>query len=85
MDNATLGTTPAPSFRFDPVATYFGAGLVDHMGDEVETLGWKRVLLVSMPGRVELVECVRSDLGGKVAAIFSGAIVEVAEATEKRP
>lgn len=66
------------SYRLRDVRVEFGAGRVRRMGDVVEeTLGSKRILLVSTPGRGESVERVRASLGVRVAGEFAGARLHV--------
>jgi maleylacetate reductase len=56
-----------------PTRVVFGAGAVSQLAVEVERLGAKRVLLISTPGRAEMVRSVAKDL--KVAGLFDQAVM----------
>jgi alcohol dehydrogenase class IV len=51
----------------------FGAGTVSQLAAEVERLGAKRVLLISTPGRAEMVRAVAKNL--QVAGVFDQAVM----------
>ncbi|OGA77388.1 MAG: maleylacetate reductase [Betaproteobacteria bacterium RIFCSPLOWO2_12_FULL_65_14] len=63
------------SFVYSALATrvVFGAGAVAHLAAEVERLGAKRVLLISTPGRAEMVQSLSKDL--PVAGVFDQAVM----------
>jgi alcohol dehydrogenase class IV len=56
-----------------PARVVFGAGSAAQLGAEVERLGAKRALLISTPGRGEMVRSVAKDL--KVAGLFDQAVM----------
>jgi len=56
-----------------PTRVVFGAGAVAQLGAEVERLGAKRALLVSTPGRAQMVRSVAGGL--QVAGIFDQAVM----------
>src|SRR5690606_867747 len=65
-----------------PVRVVFGAGAVSQLAAEVERLGAKRVLLLSTPGRAEMVRALSQGLS--VAGVFDEAVMHTpAEAVEK--
>jgi alcohol dehydrogenase class IV len=56
-----------------PARVLFGAGTVSQLAAEVERLGAKRVLLISTPGRAEMVRAVAKNL--QVAGVFDQAVM----------
>jgi maleylacetate reductase len=56
-----------------PARVVFGAGSIGQLPVEVERLGAKRVLLISTPGRAEMVRSVSKDLS--VAGVFDQAVM----------
>ena len=56
-----------------PTRVVFGAGAVAQLGTEVERLGAKRALLISTPGRAQMVRAVAGGL--QVAGIFDQAVM----------
>jgi len=56
-----------------PTRVVFGAGAVSQLAAEVERLGAKRALLISTPGRAEMVRSVANGLG--VAGLFDKAVM----------
>src|SRR5258708_2122479 len=56
-----------------PARVVFGAGAVSQLAAEVERLGATRVLLISTPGRADMVRSVARDL--KIAGIFDQAVM----------
>jgi maleylacetate reductase len=68
-----------------PTRVVFGVGAVGQLGAEAERLGAKRVLLISTPGRAEMVRSVSKDL--PVVGVFDKAVmhtpVEVVEEARK--
>ncbi|HUQ75252.1 MAG TPA: maleylacetate reductase [Burkholderiales bacterium] len=56
-----------------PTRVVFGAGKVSQLAAEVERLGARRVLLISTPGRAEMVRGVAQGL--KVAGVFDKAVM----------
>jgi maleylacetate reductase len=56
-----------------PTRVVFGAGSVGQLGAEAERLGAKRVLLISTPGRAEMVRSVSKDLA--VVGVFDKAVM----------
>ena len=56
-----------------PVRVVFGAGAVSQLAAEVERLGATRVLLISTPGRADMVRSVARNL--KIAGIFDQAVM----------
>ena len=56
-----------------PVRVVFGAGSVRQLAAEVERLGARRVLVLSTPGRAEMVRSVSKDLA--VAGVFDKAVM----------
>jgi alcohol dehydrogenase class IV len=56
-----------------PARVLFGAGTVSQLAAEVERLGAKRVLLISTPGRAEMVRSVAKNL--QVAGVFDQAVM----------
>ena len=56
-----------------PTRVVFGAGAVSQLAAEVERLGAKRALLISTPGRAEMVRSVAKDLS--VAGLFDQAVM----------
>src|SRR5258706_342919 len=56
-----------------PARVGFGAGAVSQLAAEVERLGATRVLLISTPGRADMVRSVARDL--KIAGIFDQAVM----------
>src|SRR5882672_820977 len=56
-----------------PARVLFGAGTVSQLAAEVERLGAKRVLLISTPGRAEMVRAVAQGLS--VAGLFDQAVM----------
>jgi len=56
-----------------PIRVLFGAGTVSQLAAEVERLGAKRALLISTPGRADMVRSVAKEL--KVAGIFDQAVM----------
>jgi maleylacetate reductase len=61
------------SFVAFPTRVVFGAGSVGQLAAEVERLGAKRVLLISTPGRAEMVK--RLSKGLAVAGLFDQAVM----------
>ncbi len=55
----------------------FGPGGLGHLEREVDLLGAKRVLVLSTPGQARLAEMAASRLGGRIAGIFSKAVMHV--------
>src|SRR5258707_12812614 len=55
-----------------PARVVFGAGAVSQLAAEVERLGATRVLLISPPGRAQMVRSVARDLD--IAGIFDQAV-----------
>ena len=66
----------------------FGAGSLAQLGAEVERLGAKRVLMLSTPGRAEMVHKVSAPLGGRIAGVFDEVVmhtpVEMANRARER-
>jgi len=56
-----------------PARVVFGAGAVSQLAAEVERLGARRALLISTPGRAEMVRSVAKDLS--VAGLFDQAVM----------
>ena len=56
-----------------PTRVVFGAGAVAQLGGEVERLGAKRVLLISTPGRAQMVRSLAGRL--QVAGLFDQAVM----------
>jgi maleylacetate reductase len=56
-----------------PARVVFGAGSIGQLAAEVDRLGAKRVLLISTPGRAEMVRSVSKDL--PVAGVFDHAVM----------
>jgi len=56
-----------------PMRVVFGAGAVSQLGAEVERLGAKRALLISTPGRAQIVRDVACGL--QVAGVFDKAVM----------
>jgi maleylacetate reductase len=56
-----------------PMRVVFGAGAVSQLGAEVERLGAKRALLISTPGRAQMVRDVARGL--QVAGVFDKAVM----------
>jgi alcohol dehydrogenase class IV len=56
-----------------PTRVVFGAGAVAQLAAEVDRLGAKRVLLISTPGRAEMVQSLSKDL--PVAGVFDKAVM----------
>ena len=56
-----------------PTRVVFGAGAVGELAGEVERVGAKRVLLISTPGRAEMVRAVSKGLS--VAGVFDQAVM----------
>jgi maleylacetate reductase len=56
-----------------PTRVVFGAGAVGQLGAEAERLGGKRVLLISTPGRAQMVRSVSKDL--PVVGVFDKAVM----------
>jgi maleylacetate reductase len=56
-----------------PTRVVFGAGSVGELGAEAERLGAKRVLLISTPGRAEMVRSVSKDLA--IVGVFDKAVM----------
>jgi len=56
-----------------PMRVVFGAGAVSQLGAEVERLGAKRALLISTPGRAQMVRDVARGL--QVAGVFDQAVM----------
>jgi maleylacetate reductase len=67
-----------------PTRVVFGAGSIKSLSKEIETLGAKRALLLSTPGRSGLVEKISSSLNGKAVGLYDKVVmhtpVEGAEA-----
>lgn len=63
------------SFTCDirPTRVVFGIGSIERLGHELDRLGLSRLLLISTPGRRDLVEYVAQLLGGRVAGMFARA------------
>ncbi len=66
-------------FTFDtlPTRVVFGAGSFEQLGDEVDRLEAKRVLLVGTHGRAALLERAKDLLGDRVAGVFDEAAMHV--------
>jgi maleylacetate reductase len=68
-----------------PLRVVFGAGAIGELASEVDKLGAKRVLLISTPGRAEMVQGLSKDLS--VAGVFDKAVMhtplEVVEEARK--
>jgi alcohol dehydrogenase class IV len=58
-----------------PTRVVFGAGSIRQLAAEVERLGAKRVLLLSTPGRLQMVEKIAAELAGRVAGLFGQAVM----------
>ena len=58
-----------------PGRVVFGVGSVSKLKDEVEALGAKRVLMISTPGREEMVRAISRPLGELVAGTFNQAVM----------
>ena len=56
-----------------PVRVVFGAGAVAQLAAEAERLGAKRVLVISTPGRAQMVQALAKDL--PVAGVFDRAVM----------
>jgi len=55
----------------------FGAGSIARLGEELDALGLKRVLLITTPGRSETLKTTRDVLGDRVAGICDRAALHV--------
>src|SRR4051812_39255363 len=68
-----------------PTRVVFGAGAVGELGAEAQRLGAKRVLLISTPGRAQMVRSVSNDL--PVVGVFDKAVmhtpIEIVEEARK--
>ena len=71
------------SFTVDSVLRriVFGAGTFSRLPEEVEHIGAKRVMIISTPGRTDLLERASSMLGATVVARIDRAVVHVPEQT----
>ncbi len=58
-----------------PARVVFGAGAVKQLAAEVERLGARRVLMLSTPGRAEMVSLISKGLNEKVVGIFDRALM----------
>jgi alcohol dehydrogenase class IV len=58
-----------------PTRVVFGAGSIRQLAAELERLGAKRVLLLSTPGRLQMVEKIAAELAGRVAGVFDQAVM----------
>lgn len=61
----------------------FGAGSLARLREEVEALGWRRVLVLSTPGQARLGERAATLLGERTAGVFAGAAMHVPVETAK--
>lgn len=66
-------------FRIEPQPTrvIFGAGSVERLADEVDTLGWTRVAVLCTPGRRAQGEDIARRLGPRLAAVQAEAVMHV--------
>ena len=55
----------------------FGAGALARLGEELDALGFQRVLLLTTPGRSTALGNVRDQLGDRVAGVFARAALHV--------
>ena len=60
-----------------PGRVVFGPGSLDRLGEEVERLGARKVLVLSTPGQRSLAESVADGLGTRAAGIFDQAVMHV--------
>ena len=58
-----------------PARVVFGAGSIRQLAAEVERLGARRVLVISTPGRAEMVARIAAQLAGRVAGFFDRAVM----------
>lgn len=67
------------SFVYDalPMRVAFGAGKLAALPEEVERLGWKRVLVLSTPEQRDLAERVAALLGDRAVGVFDQARMHV--------
>src|SRR5262245_4712067 len=63
--------------EYPRVRVIFGDGSVARLGDELDALGFRRVLLSTTPGRVSAAEPVREALGGRLAGECDRAALHV--------
>ena len=60
-------------YNANPSRVVFGSGTIAKLGEEVERLGLKRVLILSTPQQEDMAQGISSDLGAKSAGVFAGA------------
>jgi maleylacetate reductase len=68
-----------PGFTYDARSprVVFGVGALDRLPEEMDLLGARRVLVLSTPGRGEVVERVGGLLGPRLAGVFAGTRMHV--------
>ena len=64
-------------FQARPSRVVFGAGSLQHLERELQTLGMQRPLLLCTPEQRALAEVIAATLGDRVAGIFDGAVMHV--------
>jgi alcohol dehydrogenase class IV len=67
------------SFTYEqlPLRVVFGAGALDRLGDELDRLGLRRVLVLSTPGQRRLGEETLRRLGARAAGLHAEAVMHV--------
>ena len=67
------------SFTADasPTRVVFGAGVLATLPEELDRLGWSRVLVLSTPGQRRLAERVAGLIGDRCAGVHAGAVMHV--------
>ena len=58
-----------------PARVVFGAGSVAKLAEEAERLGARRVLVLSTPGRAEMIEKLMKGMEGRVAGVFDRVVM----------
>lgn len=67
-----------------PARVIFGAGTMVQLGDEVERLGLKRVLVLATPAQRNEAERLAASLGQRTAGVFAGAVMHTPVAVTER-
>lgn len=73
--------TPAFVYTAQPARVVFGPGRLDTLPDEVERLGWQRVMLLCTPGQRPAAQRVETLLGRRLATVHAGARMHVPRET----